>query len=367
MFDTDVFVSGGGPAGLAAAIAARRKGFTVSLADADRPPVDKACGEGLMPDSLAAAARLDIEIPADAGHSFRGIRFTGPLSSVEAPFPNGLGRALRRTILHSLLAETAATAGVQCHWGTSVTGVDGHTVHLNREKLTARWIIGADGGQSLVRRWTGLGDISRESNRFGFRRHYKIAPWSEYVEIHWNIGCQFYITPVAHDEICLVLMSRDSHLRIDEALPRFPALFQRLGHLTPATSERGSFAATRRLKKVAAGHVALIGDASGTVDAITGEGLCMAFQQALALADAMEAGNLNLYCQEHARLARRPLFMAEFMLLMDRSSILRQRVFRAFSHRPELFARILASHVGKVNIPQFAATAAALGWEIVTA
>ena len=252
-------------------------------------------------------------------------------------------------------------------WGTSVTGVDGHSIRTARETFTSRWIIGADGGQSIVRRWTGLGEISREANRFGFRRHYKIAPWAEYVEIHWGNRCQVYITPTAPDEICLVLMSRDSHLRIDDALPQFPALQQRLAGLTPAGTERGSFAATRRLKRVAEGHVALIGDASGTVDAITGEGLCMAFQQALALADALEAEDLGLYRRAHLSLARRPLFMADFMLLMDRSRLLQRRVLRAFSERPELFARLLATHVGKFNIPQFAATAAALGWEILTA
>ena len=367
MYDTDVFVLGGGPAGLAAAIAARQRGFTVTLADADRPPIDKACGEGLMPDSLAAAAKLGIQIPDDAGHPFRGIRFSGPLSQVEAPFPNGRGRGLRRTVLHPLLVETAAKAGVNMMWGTSVTGVDGHSIRTARETFTSRWIIGADGGQSMVRRWTDLGEISREANRFGFRRHYKIAPWAEYVEIHWGNRCQFYITPTAPDEICLVLMSHDSHLRIDDALPQFPALQQRLAGLTPAGTERGSFAATRRLKRVAEGHVALIGDASGTVDAITGEGLCMAFQQALALADALEAEDLGLYRRAHLSLARRPLFMADFMLLMDRSRLLQRRVLRAFSERPELFARLLATHVGKFNIPQFAATAAALGWEILTA
>lgn len=52
--EIDVFVVGGGPAGLAAAIAARLKGFTVAVADGAHPPIDKACGEGLMPDSFGA-------------------------------------------------------------------------------------------------------------------------------------------------------------------------------------------------------------------------------------------------------------------------------------------------------------------------
>ena len=44
-----VLVAGGGPIGLAAAIQARLHGFDVTLIDAKTPPIDKACGEGLMP------------------------------------------------------------------------------------------------------------------------------------------------------------------------------------------------------------------------------------------------------------------------------------------------------------------------------
>ena len=56
---TDVFVIGGGPAGLAAAIAARRRGLDVTVADCSVPPIDKACGEGIMPDGLAATKMID--------------------------------------------------------------------------------------------------------------------------------------------------------------------------------------------------------------------------------------------------------------------------------------------------------------------
>jgi flavin-dependent dehydrogenase len=367
LFDSDVFVLGGGPAGLAAAIAARRRGFSVTLADADRPPIDKACGEGLMPDSLVAAAELGIDIPRTAGFLFRGISFTGPASTAAANFPHGEGLGVRRTVLHSLLVDAATRAGVEMLWGTPVTGIEDHTVQTQSGPRTARWIVGADGGQSMARRWTGLSAVRREASRFGFRIHYRTAPWSDYVEIQWSEGCQFYVTPVAADEVCVVLMSRDPHLRVADALPRFPALSARLQGITAVTPERGAFAATRRLQRVARGHVALIGDASGTIDAITGEGICLAFQQSLALAAALEAGDLRLYAAAHARLSRMPVFMADFMLTMDRSSWIQRRALAALSARPDLFSNLLAAHVGRLNLAQFAATAATLGWEIATA
>ena len=88
-----VFVIGGGPAGLAAAIAARQKGFRVTVADYTRPPIDKACGEGLMPDAVAALSRLGIQIGLDKAYPFRGIRFVEGRTAVEAEFPYGIGRA----------------------------------------------------------------------------------------------------------------------------------------------------------------------------------------------------------------------------------------------------------------------------------
>src|ERR1022692_3090216 len=87
MQPTDLFVIGGGPAGLAAAIAARLKGLTVTLADGARPPIDKACGEGLMPDGLAALRSLGVTLDAADAQPFRGIRFIDHDASIESPFP----------------------------------------------------------------------------------------------------------------------------------------------------------------------------------------------------------------------------------------------------------------------------------------
>jgi len=84
---TDVFIIGGGPAGLAAAIASRHRGFEVTVADGCRPPVDKPCGEGLMPDSCATLAKLGVLIPPREARSFLGIKFVSDDLSVEALFP----------------------------------------------------------------------------------------------------------------------------------------------------------------------------------------------------------------------------------------------------------------------------------------
>jgi flavin-dependent dehydrogenase len=363
---TDLFVIGGGPAGLAAALAARRRGLDVTLADCSVPPIDKACGEGIMPDGLAAARSLGLDLESAQGHPFSGIRFCDRDSAVEACFPNGHGLGLRRTALHQLMVNEAIDAGVRLAWGVRVSGITPEGVLADDRLVRARWIAGADGGQSPVRRWAGLGACHHESRRFGFRRHYAVAPWSRYMEIHWGEGCQLYVTPIAANEICVVLISRDHRLRLEDALPGFPEVECRLAAAGPSNLQRGGVTASRRLKAVYRGNVALVGDASGSVDAITGEGLCLLFQQSVALAGALEAGDLSLYQAGHRRIGRRPEWMADLMLLLDRQGGLRSRAIRAFAGRPNLFAGMLAMHVGEQSTADFLSNGLALGWRMLT-
>lgn len=364
---TEVFVIGGGPAGLAAAIAARQRGLDVTVADSRIPPIDKACGEGIMPDGLAAARRLGLELSGTSAFPFRGIRFCDGTIGVESDFPNGYGAGMRRTVLHEIMIRRATDLGVNLLWNARVSGISERAVHVNDAPVRTRWIVGADGGNSPVRRWAGLDSCVRESRRFGFRRHYAVAPWSDYMELHWGRGMQLYITPVASQEICAVLISRNQRLRLDEALPQFPEVARRLANACPGTLERGGVSASRRLRRVATENIALVGDASGSVDAITGEGLCLLFEQSVALADALTAGDLRLYERAHRRIGKRPELMANLMLLLDRRNLLRERAFRAFGAKPQLFERMLAMHVGEMNAAQFLTNGVALGWHMLTA
>ena len=294
-----------------------------------------------MPDGLAALRSLGVALDAADAQPFGGIRFVGCGVSVESAFPEGYALGVRRTVLHSRMVEAAAAAGVRMLWGTPVSMAD--------RTIPARWIVGADGFHSRVRRWAGLAAKPPVDQRFGFRIHYRVAPWSDYMELHWGGGCQIYVTPIGAQEVCAALISRDRRLRLDEALAQFPQLAARLAGAPRATTERGAVTANRRLPRVYRGNVALIGDASGSVDAITGEGLCLSFHQAIALADSLASGDLAPYQAAHRRLARRPTLMSKLMLTMDRRTWLRKPAFRALAFEPRIFQRLLSFHLCAPN------------------
>jgi menaquinone-9 beta-reductase len=347
---TDVFVVGGGPAGLAAAIAARQRGFNVAVSDVARPPIDKACGEGLMPQSIYALRALGVTFTREHSFNIRGIRFIDGATSVEARFPGASGMGVRRTCLHRVLVDRALDLGVSLLWGTRVTGLCARGVLLDGNLFQCGWVVGADGQRSRVRAWAGLGRVRHESIRYGFRRHYQMPPWTDHVEVHWGNGCQVYVTPVASREIGVALLTSDAGVRLDGALSQFPELNRKLAGALVSSSERGAITASRCLHDVTRGNTILLGDASGSVDAITGEGLALSFRQALALGDALSSGELSSYQAEHRRLAQGPMFMSKMLLALDRFRKLRRRALKMLQAQPAVFAKLLAMHVDAATL-----------------
>jgi menaquinone-9 beta-reductase len=362
----DVFVVGGGPAGLAAAIAVRQKGFSVTLADGSEPPIDKPCGEGMMPETQVALRGLEIELPAGAGYRFRGIQFVQHGLRLAADFPAGYGLGIRRPILHESLVQKAERSGVKLLWKTPVVGIGPEGVQLSGRFVPARWILGADGGRSRIRKWSGLEAACWRTQRSATRRHYRIRPWGEYVEIHWGRRAQAYVTPISSEEVCIVVIAeKTEEADFDRALEDLPELQERLVGAELASRERGAITTMHTLRRVTRGNVTLLGDASGCVDAITGEGLRLAFRQSLALAEAMEYGQLARYERAHREISLRPARMGKLMLLLARNAALRARVFRALAARPEIFERLLSIYLGRSTPADIVLTSASLGWQFL--
>jgi 2-polyprenyl-6-methoxyphenol hydroxylase-like FAD-dependent oxidoreductase len=330
-----------------------------------------------MPDSLRELALLGVELTSDDGVGLRGIRFVnhgagrnGESTETDvatAKFPSGAeygsgrGVGLRRKSLHARLVAQAEAAGVELHWESQVELKQTGEVLLAGEVYSYGCLVGADGQNSGVRRWAGLDYGRILSKRFGFRQHFAVEPWSAYVEVHWGRSGQAYVTPVGPKEVCVAAISNDPACRLDTVLGELPSLRARLAggdNSAPLAldPERGSLSITRRLTHVAVGSIALVGDASGTADAITGEGMGMAFRQALLLAECFEIGDFDRYNRLHPAILQLPQTMGRVMLLMDRSEAFRNRALRMLASEPEIFARMLGVHLGSESLARFVAS-----------
>ncbi|MCU1403894.1 MAG: FAD-binding protein, partial [Glaciihabitans sp.] len=272
---------------------------------------DKACGEGLMPGALPLLRRIGVDPP---GHPLRGVTYsdgTGDSPRVTHRFTTGEGRGVRRTTLHRALADRAKELGVATISGRAVavrinTSLDGTTTaavqvesvsrdpstpgELHGEWITAHYLLACDGLHSTIARLAGLRATAAPARsathrphhtprRFGVRQHYAVAPWSDNIEVYYGPSAEFYITPVSDGEVGVAMLAAQG-TDFDKALQALPELARRLEGAAPASSRRGAgpFGQTTLARQ--RGPVLLVGDASGYVDAITGEGLRLGIAQA---------------------------------------------------------------------------------------
>jgi 2-polyprenyl-6-methoxyphenol hydroxylase-like FAD-dependent oxidoreductase len=308
-----------------------------------------------MPSAVDALRRLGVD-PMVAEHTlFRGIRFldaTDSSASADGLFRSSPGIGIRRTRLHHLLLDRAIRLGVQFHWKCTVQAVETPGIDRPiRVSTTAGlihplYLVGADGLHSRIRTLAGLDHASSTRTRIGIRRHFAAKPHTDLVEVYWSSFGQAYVTPISSSELCVAFVYRSRPSTRDD-LSLFPALNARLRHATPIGTSRGAVTLTRSLQRVTHGNIALVGDASGSVDAVTGDGLALCFQQALALAEAISASDLACYQQAHTRISRLPRLMSHLLLHMDRHPALLARALRAFSRRPALFPNLLNIHSGE--------------------
>ncbi len=363
----DVLVAGAGPAGIAAAIAASQKGLRVIVADSRKPPIDKTCGEGLLPEAVACLASLGIPLDPSCAFPFRGIRFSDEKSSASARIAHGRAFGLRRTLLHNRLVARATELGVSFLWGSRISALDSSGVLVNGSRVSCKWVVGADGQNSSVRKMAGL-DAGRQTSRFGFRQHFSISPWTDLVEVYWGDRCQIVVTPTSADEICIALLSSDSRLRMEKALAQFPEVARRIRGARPTSGESGAVTGLSSARAVIRGNVALIGDASCTIDAVAGQGVSLALQQAAPLAESLASGNLKTYETAHRRLTVMAVRMTRLMLLLDRSAWVRRKALRLFEEKPQVFSKVVSVHTGQSSPEDFRAREVIdLGWQVLCA
>jgi flavin-dependent dehydrogenase len=338
----DVLIVGGGPAGLATAISCAQAGLSVTVAEPRTAPIDKACGEGLMPSALPRLAALGVR---PSGRPLIGIRYLDPRHHAEALFRHGNALGVRRTTLHAALAARVAELGIPV-LPVRVTEFTQNGGGVTAVGLTASYLVAADGLHSTIRRACALDPAPARHARFGLRRHYHMAPWSDLVEVHWSPDSEAYVTPVSDDLVGVALLG-GTRGDFDSRLTHFPVLRERLAGAAPASDVRGAGPLRQDVRHRVEGRVLLVGDASGYVDALTGEGIGVALAQGAELADCIARGRAGDYERAWRRVSRSARLFTSGLLWSRRQAMLAPRIVPAAQHLPCLFTSIV-NHLGQV-------------------
>lgn len=375
----DVLVVGGGPAGMAAGIAFGRAGLRTLVCERGPLPADKPCGEGVMPTGLQYLERLGVSAYLNQNHTrpFTGVHYLSTAGvGASARFAEGPGQGIRRTELSRAFCERARKIdGLEVHPRTPVTlgacGPDGAEAWLDGRRVTARLIVGADGFRSEVRRWAGLQGVCPRRRRFAVQQHFRCQPWSEYVEVHWAEDAEVYVTPCGREEVGVAVLwaaekkkSVGGQRLMASMLSRFPRLSASLQGAEPSAEARAIGPMHQVARSPVSDGVALVGDASGYLDAITGEGISLALAQVQALYDSIgsrmlsnnsapSARELQGYSRRISGMVRQHQRITRLVLFLSRNPRLAERAIRGLARQPELFRWLLSANMGAVSAASF--------------
>lgn len=361
----DVIIVGGGPAGLFAGIVCARNKLNTLILEKKEYPIDKACGEGIMPSGVEHLRELGVApfVEKYPYHHFKGIRYISNTGrTAEATFSEGAGWGIMRTKFSSALLDcTTSLSKLEIKAGVSATYNLGQNpeVIIKEKVFCPKLLIGADGLHSRIRKDANLEAKSHELKRWGVRQHFAIKPWCDFVEIYWGAGLEAYVTPVSDSNVNVSILwdaSRYKPLQggkklFASLLDEFPELQERLKDAYVLDEAMAAGPLYQQTMGAANGKILLIGDAAGFFDPITGEGISLASKQALLLEKFVvpelqnNTENIEKALEEYSikctQLYRPYQLMTQMVLLLRLWPKLTDRVIQVLRLFPRLFQKLL--------------------------
>jgi flavin-dependent dehydrogenase len=340
--EVDVAIIGAGPAGSSLATLLARRGCTVALIDRDAFPRDKLCGEFLSYDALPIVE--DFGITLDGAPKIKSCRVVSRHRTFEFDFPFP-ARGVSRLLFDDLLFRRAVTFGA-LPLQTTVTSVSPDRVVTDDGAIDARVVVGAWGRWGRFDQQLGRKFVRDRSHRsYGFKRHYVPASSepraaSAVIELFSFDRGYLGVAEIENSQtnICgLVHASRLTghkgrwesfveEIRHDE--PRLDAMYARY-----APAQEGFLSSEPvifRGRSAVEQGIFLVGDASGIIDPLTGNGMAMALQSAVvaepfiiqALAGKREEAERQYARRHHQFFAPRIRWSRRLAFLLSRPALL---------------------------------------------
>lgn len=374
--EVDVLIVGAGPAGAATALQLARAGFRVLLTDKKAFPRDKPCGEFFSPQCVPYLQALGLgDLFARLGAwRVHGMRLSTSGRTSEGRFRRlpdrgahgDTGFGLRRVVFDHELVRAAQRAGASFwprHEFVALCRTDdgGVTGALLRDPagelhtVAARYVVGADGVRSRVAKALGVQRPLRWLDQVAFVAHFRDVPPGDHSAVHLLRGGFCAATTVDDGIWSFNLVVPRATLRtrppgdwdafVHGALRDAPELVERLRRGTRLSPWRGTGPMAFTTTAQTRAGIALVGDAAGYVDPLTGEGLYYALFGARALGEALERAlhrpaaapqALAHYCRTRRRELAPRLFVARQIQRALRHPWLVSAVVGAFRRHPNL-------------------------------
>ncbi len=300
--DFDVIVAGAGPAGVATAVALVRQGHDprrVLCLDRARFPRAKPCGGGLTGHAAAALARLGLSLRVPSVACRDGQLVYGRLrrmATLASPV-----HIVRREEFDADLVAQARDLGIEIREGE---GLASFSVDAARSRVTvattiggslrARVLVGADGAGSLVRRRLRTSYPASSAQPLRLARLELPAPRRldqtmvyDFSAFVGGLRGYVWLFPVPGGRVNVGIMHHPSTALGGRALDRLLAsALRRYGVELPHPARGWPAWPYDAAAPVSAAHLLCVGDAAG-IDALTGEGIAVGFEQGQVAAGAI--------------------------------------------------------------------------------
>lgn len=296
-------IVGAGPAGLTLGILLARRGHSALILEREPGPHRQVCGEYLSPQGVSLLAEMGLDKTTQGFRPLWGMKMSSPGGrSVLARFPEKrLGLAINRQQFLTRLRDEFASLGGLVFYGESLVSLEktetGFRLESNNNIYTCESLIGADGRSSQVAKLLGMERSPSRNPRVAIHAYLKpVSALSPFGQMHILPGGSYAgINPISADEVNFSIVADAALVKewgnaknlLNFYIRRHP-LLSRQFRLIGEEPIKTTYPIDCHREKIVNGRAALVGDASGFIDPLTGEGITTALKTARLMAEKID-------------------------------------------------------------------------------